>query len=239
MTEKAIGEFSRLRPVGEGPLGYTYRGIAPDGSFWAVKELHPDWGPPRETWQRVEEVLWRFRQLRESPNRTVHRHTVSTVGGYDHGTDRAWVATRWLGADTVTEGSHPPPPAVSLAHALASGPPLPPGAALYLMWQLSNLARQLDTLGLTLAGLKPSNLFLTADGVVVVDLHLALRLRSLLRGTAPASAVPVGRRGMAGAGTPPGGRHPAARVQHLRAGRGQRLRLHRRTPSPPTTSSTP
>ncbi|MFG2512968.1 PQQ-binding-like beta-propeller repeat protein [Streptomyces sp. NPDC048584] len=180
MTEKAIGEFSRLRPVGEGTLGYTYRGVAPDGSFWAVKELHPDWGPPRETWQRVEEVLWRFRRLREAPNRTVHRHTVDTVGGYDHGTDRAWVATRWLGADPVAQGSHAP--AVSLAHALASGPSLPPGAALYLMWQLSNLAQQLDTLGLTLSGLKPSNLFLTADGVVVVDLHLALRLRSLLRG---------------------------------------------------------
>ncbi len=177
---KTLGDFRLVRPAGEGTLGYTYRGVASDGTSWAVKELHPNWGPPRVTWQRVQEVLWSFSRLREAsdPALAVALHTLRAVSGYDGETDRAWVVTPWLDAGADGDGI----PAVSLADALLSGTPLPAEAALYLMWQLLDLAQQLHAHGLTLSGLKPSNLFLTTGGAVVVDIHLALRLRELLHG---------------------------------------------------------
>lgn len=170
-----LGGHRLLHRVGSGTLGHTYLGIGPDGQRRAVKEVHTDWGAPREAGRRIEEVLRRFARIRDTTQDvTVARHTVHAVGGYDPGADRAWVATSWLGDTTEPGGSGP---AVSLADVRH---PLPAGATLHMMYQLAQLARQLHEAELSLSGLKPSNLFLTSRGPVVVDVHLALALRELL-----------------------------------------------------------
>ncbi|MEU9286660.1 PQQ-binding-like beta-propeller repeat protein [Streptomyces sp. NPDC048275] len=95
------------------------------------------------------------------------------------------MATKLLLPDTE-EGAYAQP-AIGLDTAVRSAGVFQGGAALSLLSQLSELARHLHTRGLSLSGLKPSNVFLTASGVVVVDVHLAQVLRALLH-TAPSGS---------------------------------------------------
>ncbi|WP_432057706.1 PQQ-binding-like beta-propeller repeat protein [Streptomyces sp. bgisy022] len=182
---RELGGHRLLHRIGSGPLGHTYLGAGPDGQQRAVKEVHTSWGPPSEAGRRIETVLRCLDWMRDTgPDSPVARHTAHVVGGYDPVADRAWTAAPWLGDGTHAGGSTP---AVCLADVRH---PLPAGAILHLMYQLASLARQLHSQGLSLSGLKPTNLFLTARGPVVVDVHLALALRELLHHRSPADPAP-------------------------------------------------
>lgn len=173
----SLGGFRLVHPVGRGVLGDTYLGVRPDGRPMAVKELHLAWGPPAETGRQVGTTVSHFTLLDKEGDARRARYVVPVDGGYDPAADRAWIATPWLSDSPGVEADRDL--AVCLSTAVADQL-LPAEAALYLLWQLAGLARYLHSRKLTLSGLKPSNVFLTTDRAVVVDVHMALTLRDLL-----------------------------------------------------------
>ncbi|OIJ63201.1 PQQ-binding-like beta-propeller repeat protein [Streptomyces mangrovisoli] len=174
----SLGGFRLVHRAGGGTLGDTYLAVAEDGRYVAVKALHPGWGPPRTTAARAEVALAELQRLGKARDTPWARCVRPLRVGYDDGAQRAWIATPWLTASPVTDAADCRP-AVSLSSAVAVAP-LPAEAALYLLWQLTGLIRDLHAHGLSLAGLKPSNVFLTGERVFVADVHIALTLRGLL-----------------------------------------------------------
>ncbi|MFE3656555.1 PQQ-binding-like beta-propeller repeat protein [Streptomyces sp. NPDC059165] len=178
-----VGGFRLERLLGSGVLGSTYAARAADGRPAAVKVIHPGWGHPKEVGDHIRRTLAGTPPLPGSSAR--ERALQATflapfAGGHDEEAGCAWVATDLLlpdGPDGDGYGRR----AVAVGTAVALVGAFPAGTALSMLSQLCSLAAELPARGRSLVGLTPSNAFLTAEGVVVVDVHLAHVLRLLHR----------------------------------------------------------
>ncbi|MFF7445564.1 MULTISPECIES: PQQ-binding-like beta-propeller repeat protein [unclassified Streptomyces] len=175
---RSLGGFQLGHQVGTGVLGDTWLCVGENGEQAAVKMLHREWGDPRRTGRWARGVVDHLKQLGSPAHPHAARYATPLGAGYDEHEQRAWIASPWFASEPSTDDGHEQ--AIDLISAVASRR-LPAEAALYLLWQLAGLARHLHSRQLTLAGLKPSNLFLTARGAHVVDAHVALGLRGLLQ----------------------------------------------------------
>ncbi|MEU5322878.1 PQQ-binding-like beta-propeller repeat protein [Streptomyces sp. NPDC021056] len=185
---RSLGGFQLGHQVGSGVLGDTWLGVSDNGERAAVKALHLEWGAPQRTGHWAQSVVDQLKQLGSPDNPHAARYATPLCAGYDEVEQRAWIASPWFSSEPSLHDGR----AIDLITAVASRR-LPPDAALYLLWQLSGLARRLHSRKLTLVGLKPSNLFLTTRGACVVDAHMALGLRGLLQNPAsqPEAARPA------------------------------------------------
>ncbi|MFJ3670230.1 PQQ-binding-like beta-propeller repeat protein [Streptomyces sp. NPDC090106] len=175
---RSLGGYQLGHQVGSGVLGDTWLAVGENGEQAAVKMLHPEWGDPQRTGRRAQKIVDQLKQLGTPHHQHAARYATPLGAGYDEQEQRAWIARSWFSSEPSADDR--PEQAVDLITAVSSRS-LPAEAALYLLWQLAGLARHMHSRRLTLAGLKPSNLFLTTRGAHVVDAHLALGLRSLLR----------------------------------------------------------
>ncbi|MFF5006881.1 PQQ-binding-like beta-propeller repeat protein [Streptomyces phaeochromogenes] len=183
---RSLGGFQLGPQVGSGVLGDTWLGVGKNDEQAAVKVLHLEWGDPQRTSRWAQGVVDHLKQLGGPVHPHAARYATPLGAGYDEGERRAWIARPWFACDPSTDDRHGQ--AIDLIAAVASRR-MPAEAALYLLWQLAGLARHLHSRQLTLAGLKPSNLFLTTRGAHVVDAHVALGLRGLLHSPASPSAA--------------------------------------------------
>lgn len=180
-----VGGFRLERLLGHGVLGSTYVARAGSGRRAALKVIHPGWGRPQDVGEMIRRSVLRPDGPAETSAR--RRHPRGTFlapfdGGHDEESGRAWVATDLLLPDGGAADGRYARRAVAVDAAVALAGVFQAGTALSMLSQLAGLADELHTEGLSLVGLKPSNVFLTDDGVVVVDVHLAQVLRPLLQG---------------------------------------------------------
>jgi membrane-associated phospholipid phosphatase len=142
-----VGGFRLHGRLGNGGMGAVYLGFDPSGAAVAVKTLPPGVEPGvRRRFTREAELLAGIRHPR-----------VAALVDADVGSERPWLAMEYV-------------PGPSLAEVAT---PLPTGRLEQLASGLAEALVVLHRAGVTHRDVKPSNVILTFDGPVLVDLGIA------------------------------------------------------------------
>ncbi|WP_405679997.1 serine/threonine protein kinase [Streptomyces sp. NBC_00868] len=146
--ERHIGPFRTVSVLGQGGMGRVVLGVAPDGRYVAVKQVHADLAED-------EGFRARFRREVDASRRVAGGYTAAVIDA-DPDAERPWLASQFV-------------PGPSLAQALDAAGPLPEQAVRRLAAGLAHALADVHRAGLIHRDLKPSNVLLAEDGVRVID----------------------------------------------------------------------
>ncbi|MFG2980173.1 serine/threonine-protein kinase [Streptomyces sp. NPDC048258] len=143
-----IGPFRTVSVLGQGGMGRVVLGVAPDGRYVAVKQVHAELAED-------EGFRARFRREVDASRRVAGGYTAAVIDA-DPDAETPWLASQFV-------------PGPSLSQALEAAGPLPEEAVRRLAAGLAHALTDVHRAGLIHRDLKPSNVLLAEDGVRVID----------------------------------------------------------------------
>ncbi|AXB46463.1 serine/threonine-protein kinase [Amycolatopsis albispora] len=149
---RQLGPYRLIAALGEGGMGRVLLGIAPDGRFVAVKQVHA---------QFAHDPGFRERFRREvNTSRLVSGAYTAAVMDADPEAETPWLASVFVTGPSLKE-------------AVDAAGPLPVAALRHLATGLAAALHDIHRAGLIHRDLKPSNVLLTEDGPRVIDFGIA------------------------------------------------------------------
>ena len=147
-----VGKYRLVGRIGRGGMGQVFLGQSPGGRMVAVKLIRAD---------LASDPDFRARFAREvTTARTVSGIFTVPVVDADVDGPQPWLVTAFVDGP-------------SLAHAVASRGPLPPGPALTLAAGLAEGLEVIHAVGVVHRDLKPSNVLLADDGPRIIDFGIS------------------------------------------------------------------
>ncbi|MEU0545406.1 serine/threonine-protein kinase [Nocardia sp. NPDC005978] len=150
-----IGRYRILGLLGRGGMGRVLLGIAPDGRFVAIKQIHPD---------LLDDQEYRDRFANEvAISARVSGAFTAAVIDFSIAEPRPWLASVFI-------------PGLPLDRAVTAFGPLPVPALRTLAAGLASALHSIHGAGLVHRDLEPANVILAADGPRVIDFGIAQRV---------------------------------------------------------------
>ncbi|MFE9630642.1 serine/threonine-protein kinase [Streptomyces sp. NPDC006463] len=143
-----IGPFRTVTVLGQGGMGRVVLGVAPDGRYVAVKQVHAELAED-------DGFRARFRREVDASRRVAGGYTAAVIDA-DPDAEIPWLASQFV-------------PGPSLSRAVETAGPLPEEAVRRLAAGLAHALADVHRAGLIHRDLKPSNVLLAEDGVRVID----------------------------------------------------------------------